>query len=115
MPDVNGIEFFQYPSRNPVWGIRVDGTDLRARAAWATRELWRPELEDQFEDQERESADLLWGQHAGLDTTEFTDTAFLPAAPDPVPLLGCRCGVWRCWPLTARITATATTITWSGF
>ena len=117
MPGVNGIEFFQYPPQDggPVWGVRVDGTDLRAHTAWATRELWRPELEDQFEDQERESAELLWRGHDGLGVLDFPENPFLAVAADSAPLLGCPCGIWECWPLTARIAVTATTVTWSSF
>ncbi|MEQ8145942.1 hypothetical protein [Streptomyces sp. OP7] len=31
------------------------------------------------------------------------------------PVLGCECGEWGCWPLMARITATADLVTWEGF
>jgi hypothetical protein len=31
------------------------------------------------------------------------------------PVLGCDCGVWDCWPLMARITATADFVTWDSF
>ena len=116
MAAVNRIEFFHYVPGDSLrrWGIRVDGTDLRERAARATRDLWRPELEDQFEEPERESAELVWGQHAGLDVEDFPHTAFLGAA-EPVPVLGCTCGIWQCWPLQARIAVTSTTVTWSSF
>ncbi|MBX6168912.1 MAG: hypothetical protein IRY84_14895 [Thermobispora bispora] len=30
-------------------------------------------------------------------------------------LLGCECGEWECWPLTARVEVAGTTVTWSGF
>ncbi|MFD7934934.1 hypothetical protein ACFV4T_10425 [Streptomyces sp. NPDC059755] len=115
---VNGIEFFHCPwderPAAPVWGARVDGVDLRALTAWATRELWRPELEGQFEDQERESAELIWGQHGGLGVLDFTENPFLRTA-GRTPLLGCPCGIWQCWPLMARVAMTPTTVTWSGF
>ncbi|MGW2614125.1 hypothetical protein [Streptomyces sp. NPDC001500] len=114
---VNGIEFFHHPvdaGPSLVWGVRVDGTDLRAHTAWATRELWRPELEDQFEDQERESADLIWRQHGGLGVPDLPENPFLPTA-DRTPLLDCPCGIRQCWPLTARVEATSPTVTWSAF
>lgn len=120
MNGVNGIEFLQYPwDDHPtalVWGIRVDGTDLRALTARATRELWRPELEDQFEEgeQERESAELIWRGHGGLGVGEFGEGSFLEAAAG-APLLGCPCGLWACWPLMARLTTTPTMLTWSSF
>ncbi|RBQ19409.1 hypothetical protein DP939_15950 [Spongiactinospora rosea] len=31
------------------------------------------------------------------------------------PVLGCKCGDWGCWPLMARITATADLVTWDSF
>lgn len=40
------------------------------------------------------------------------------SAPQPnakVPLLGCECGEWGCWPLLATIRATEETVTWSDF
>ncbi|MFJ9024483.1 hypothetical protein ACIRPU_31605 [Streptomyces sp. NPDC102259] len=118
MRPVNGIEFLHHPwNDHPValvWGVRVDGVDLRARTAWATRELWRPELADQFEDQDRESAELIWRQHGGLGVLDFTDNPFRRTA-DRTPLLGCPCGIWQCWPLMARVAMTPTTVTWSAF
>jgi hypothetical protein len=48
--------------------------------------------------------------------------AFAPAAEHygpsdkPVALLGCGgCGEWGCWPLTARIAGSGSTIGWSNF
>lgn len=32
-----------------------------------------------------------------------------------VPLLGCSCGEWGCWPLLARITSTDEHVVWSEF
>lgn len=32
-----------------------------------------------------------------------------------VPLLGCECGEWGCWPLLARIAATEDQVRWSDF
>jgi hypothetical protein len=34
---------------------------------------------------------------------------------DKVPLLGCECGEWGCWPLLARITVSDEFVTWSDF
>lgn len=31
------------------------------------------------------------------------------------PVLGCECGEWGCWPLMARITATADLVSWDTF
>jgi len=30
-------------------------------------------------------------------------------------LLGCECGEWGCWPLTAKVEVTDALVTWSGF
>ncbi len=117
MQAVNAVEFFHYPrdgGPSLAWGVRVDGVDLRARTAWATRELWRPELEDQFEDQERESAELIWRQHEGLGVLDFAEPPFLRTA-GRIPLLGCLCGIWQCRPLTARVETTPVTVAWSAF
>ncbi|MFH8802591.1 hypothetical protein ACH4F6_23765 [Streptomyces sp. NPDC017936] len=117
---MNRIEFFHYPwAEHPVsllWGVRVDGRDLRAYAADATRELWRRELEGEFDDDEAELAETVRDQHDGLGVADFADRPahFLTPA-DSAPLLGCSCGIWGCWPLLARITATPTTVTWSSF
>lgn len=122
MRSVNGIEFFHYPcdgGPSLAWGLRVDGVDLRARTAWATRELWRPELEDQFEDQERESAELIWRQHDGLGVLDLPEDplgrAGARGTAGRVPVLGCSCGIGRCWALTARVESTPLTVTWSSF
>ncbi|MFF3333366.1 hypothetical protein ACFYWX_28085 [Streptomyces sp. NPDC002888] len=112
------IEFFQHPSSENeavlVWGVRIDGTDLRTLVADATRELWHQELEDEFETPEEE-AELVLTQHEGLPATEFTDPNHFLTPADDTPVLGCTCGIWECWPLLARITVTPTTITWSSF
>ncbi|MFI6038771.1 hypothetical protein ACIBBD_32495 [Streptomyces sp. NPDC051315] len=117
---LNGIEFFHYPSADhpsyPLWGIRIDGTDLRTSVADATRGLWRAELEGEFEDDEREIEEHVRDQHGGLGVRDFEDRPghFLTPA-DATPLLGCPCGIWGCWPLLARVTVTPTTVTWSSF
>lgn len=68
------IEFLNYPasdrSPNLLWGIRIDGVDLRVHAADATRELWRREhADDSPGDQER----FLLTQHDGLPLAEIAD------------------------------------------
>ncbi|MGV9556383.1 hypothetical protein [Streptomyces sp. NPDC003522] len=123
MPVVNAIGFFHYPPAGSpdhpdhrVWGVRVDGTDLRTLVGEATYPLWRAELAGEFDDEaedERETAEQVRAQHDGLGVTEFED--HFRAAGDTVPLLGCSCGVWGCWPLMARIALTPTTVTWSSF
>ncbi|MFH9860686.1 hypothetical protein [Streptomyces sp. NPDC017202] len=123
MPVVNAIEFFHHPSADSpahpdhrVWGIRVDGTDLRTLVGKATHPLWRAELAGEFDDEaedEKETAEQVRTQHEGLGVTEFED--HFRTAGDTVPLLGCSCGIWDCWPLMAKVTVTPTTVTWSSF
>ncbi|MDX3573484.1 hypothetical protein [Streptomyces sp. ID05-47C] len=124
MPPVNAIEFFHYPwAESPtypdylVWGIRVDGTDLRALVGEVTYPLWRAELAGEFDDEaedEKETAEQVRTQHDGLGVPEFEDHHFRTQG-DAVPLLGCSCGIWGCWPLMAKVTVTPTAVTWSAF
>ncbi|WP_143074869.1 hypothetical protein [Streptomyces mangrovisoli] len=120
------IEFLTYPVVGPrselLWGIRIDGRDLRMYAADATRPLWRRELEDDGP-QERERFVLT--QHGGLYASEITDPVrhflgdpapeFARPADPALPVLGCSCGIWGCWPLLTVIDATPETVTWSAF
>lgn len=83
---MNAIEFFHYPwAESPtypdylVWGIRVDGTDLRALVGEATYPLWRAELAGEFDDEaedEKETAEQVRTQHDGLGVPEFEDHHF---------------------------------------
>ncbi|MFC9848412.1 hypothetical protein ACFWFF_08395 [Streptomyces sp. NPDC060223] len=120
------VEFLNYPaSEQPahlLWGIRIDGTDLRVHTADATRELWRPELEDETE---AEQAHFLLRQHDGLYVSEVSDPVrhFLgaPAAEfvgfgaETTPVLGCFCGLWGCWCLLTVITSAPDIVTWFPF
>ncbi|GHE09573.1 hypothetical protein [Streptomyces alanosinicus] len=123
---MQSIEFLNYPVGDQLsdaqWGFRVDGKDLRVYAADATRDLWRQERENAGLAEEE---DFLLNQHGGLTLSEVGDPArhFLgdpaPEFVDPstgaVPLLGCSCGIWGCWPLLATINTTPDTVTWSCF
>lgn len=122
------IEFLNHPDAgrptDVVWGVLVDGVDLRVHTADATRDLWRSEAD---EDDPAEEERFLREQHGGLSTLELDDPVrhFLgepapdfagpDAAPGTTPVLGCSCGIWGCWPLLAVITATPGTVTWSSF
>jgi hypothetical protein len=64
------------------------------------------------------------GDYAGLD---LLDGVFWPSrhflgepelsygSDGDTVLLGCSCGIWGCWPLSARVDVTDTDVTWSGF
>ncbi|MEV7028179.1 hypothetical protein [Kitasatospora sp. NPDC093558] len=122
------IEFLTYPaddaSSNLLWGIRIDGVDLRVHAAEATRDLWRREYMD---GSPSELERLLLTQHDGLPVEEVADAGrhFLGdpapqftgagAGPCSTAVLGCSCGLWGCWPLLTTITITPETVTWSAF
>ncbi|MFE9484480.1 hypothetical protein ACFYNM_38610 [Streptomyces spororaveus] len=117
------IEFFTYTSEH-LWGVRVDGADLRVHAADATRPLWLRE-KSAYERTPQDTEDFLLKQYAGMAEHVLGDPVrhFLgDAAPDvrdiqtdATPVLGCPCGMWECWPLFARITATPGTVTWAAF
>ncbi|MEV6400216.1 hypothetical protein AB0M39_36450 [Streptomyces sp. NPDC051907] len=123
---MRSIEFVNYPlGEGPsvlVWGVRVDGTDLRVHVAGATRDLWGREHE---EETWAETERFLVGQHAGLVVCGVEDPGrhFLgepaPEFADPATggtaVLGCSCGLWGCWPLMTVIAATPETVVWSSF
>ena len=63
----------------------------------------------------------LAGSYAGLQTSADRDwTGHFLTDPREVwfeegdtVLLGCECGEWGCWPLTANVAVTETTVRWS--
>jgi hypothetical protein len=64
------------------------------------------------------------GAYAGLDSLDGVFWPSLHFLGEPVlsysedrdtVLLGCTCGVWGCWPLSARVDVTDASVTWSGF
>lgn len=126
MRTMQRIEFLNYPASGQLpgllWGIRIDGTDLRTYTADATRDLWRQEHE---EDSPAENELFLLHQHGGLALREVRDPVrhFLgdpaPEFADPstgtTPVLGCSCGIWGCWPLLTIITTTPDAVSWSSF
>ncbi|WP_030678128.1 hypothetical protein [Streptomyces rimosus] len=120
------IEFLSYPQSEQqpdvLWGIRIDGTDLRVHVADATRELWRKERVARNPAEEER---FLLLQHDGLLDWQIEDAgrhflgtpipAFAWSLPGSTAVLGCSCGEWGCWPLRTVITATPETVTWSSF
>jgi hypothetical protein len=66
------------------------------------------------EDQERESAELIWRQHDGLGVLDVPGDLFRGTA-GRITVLGCSCGIPKCWALTAHVEETARTVTWSAF
>ncbi|MEU7601846.1 hypothetical protein AB0B78_19015 [Streptomyces sp. NPDC040724] len=117
------IEFFTYSSAR-LWGVRVDGFDLRVHAADATRPVWL--LERHYGERTPEEVEgFLFRQYAGLAESDLRDPVrhFLGdadpdlrhAPTDATAVLGCSCGIWDCWPLFTRITTTPETVTWSSF
>ncbi|GAA2653747.1 MULTISPECIES: hypothetical protein [Streptomyces] len=89
----------------------------------------RAELPDAFAEQQERAAEfapdpvpLLAGAYAY--PALLSARNLLGGEPDRVPhgaergetlLLSCTCGIDDCWALTAHITVTDTTVTWSGF
>ncbi|MEV0096253.1 hypothetical protein [Streptomyces sp. NPDC050738] len=127
-PTAHQVQFLRQPHPDlphlTVWGIRIDGTDLRTLVADATRELWGRELDDD-DDTPQEREEFLLRQHAPLyfDVEGQAQAHFLGDAQRGLRhevsgalfLLGCPCGIDACWPLLATFTATEQTITWSAF
>ncbi|GAA3795808.1 hypothetical protein ACFS5L_33200 [Streptomyces phyllanthi] len=123
---MNSIEFLHYPrpegAGDLLWGFRIDGADLRVHAAHATRALWRRECEVESPEEEGR---FLRAQHDGLGTDEVGDPVrhflgdpapeFAGSVRGAVPVLGCSCGLWGCWPLRTLITVTPAAVTWSSF
>ncbi|MER5758722.1 hypothetical protein [Streptomyces sp. NPDC002082] len=125
----NTVEFLRrlYPGDDPdraAWGVRIDGTDLRALVAEATRAGWSHEWDTSEEPPDGREAYLM-SQHAPLVMADDAHARrhFL-GDPDPerrepgtgaMALLGCICGTDECWPMMATVTVTALTVTWSGF
>lgn len=125
------VEFLRHPHPDEphltVWGIRIDGTDLRVLVAEATRELWSREL-DEDDDTPQGREEFLLRQHVPLYLGDDADGAPAPAhflgdAPPhlrhrdtgALSLMECPCGISACWPLLAMVHATATEVVWSGF
>ncbi|MEV7586362.1 hypothetical protein [Streptomyces erythrochromogenes] len=129
------VEFVRHPHPGfphlTAWGIRIDGADLRALVAEATRELWSQELDGdggRDDDTQEEREAFLLGQHAPLHLDDDADDAlarahFLGDAPQHLRdhntgalcLLSCPCGIDACWPLLASVRVTPTEVTWSAF
>ena len=87
--------------------LRVDGVSLM--------ELARA-VETPFA--QREGHPDLAGAYAWLSANPSTRRALTPRATaedEKVTLLGCTCGDPGCWPLLARITQDASSVTWSEF
>jgi hypothetical protein len=49
------------------------------------------------------------------DLAQYLFGAQFPWPGHQVPLLGCQCGEWGCWPLIASVTATDQEVLWSDF
>ncbi|MBB4933598.1 hypothetical protein F4561_004418 [Lipingzhangella halophila] len=125
--------------------MRIDGVDLRWRLAAATWSLWRREWEEEGEfdgeDPEEVEAELreyVLGRGHPLpeDEVGWPSRHFLgewhgwPGATMRtgerldlagygdtwgVPVLGCDCGIWECFPLCVRIEVGLETVTWRDF
>jgi hypothetical protein len=121
------IRFFVYPAHDDhsppgqeVLGAAIDGVDLRRLVADATEPLWRAEGDPEGVDD-----GFVLFQHEGLPRADvgWPSRHFLGDVADhygghddgEVPLLGCACGIWGCWPMLARIVVAAATVTWADF
>ena len=100
--------------------MRFDVPDERPPAI----EIWvngRP-LTDHAADVERAFDPSLAGSYEGLHPSDVGSIHHYLGRPraswfgdgDTV-LLGCGCGTWGCWPLTAKVVVMHDTVRWSGF
>ncbi|GAA2320835.1 hypothetical protein GCM10009853_093850 [Glycomyces scopariae] len=107
---MNRVEFLT--SENGPLEIKVDGILLQEH-------LRRAELPSARADGQ---ADLA-GSYAGLTRLDlirwpsrhFLGSPALTTTGDDTVLLGCDCGDWGCWPLSANVHLTPTTVTWTDF
>lgn len=50
-----------------------------------------------------------------MDRHYLNEASDMFGSSDRVPLLGCECGDWGCWPLLARVTVSAHEVRWDEF
>ncbi|NUU26456.1 MAG: hypothetical protein HOV68_33870 [Streptomycetaceae bacterium] len=100
----------------------VDGVPFLELVRAAELPDARAEQAERAQEFAPEPAPLLAGNYAY--PTDLSWRHLLGEAPDRVPcnadddaylLLGCDCGIEECWALTAKITTTESTVTWSHF
>jgi hypothetical protein len=96
--------------------IEVNGIPLLAHCVDAVRHLGDRAVEQAraYTDVQVDSADLRAHFHGTSDHTWSPDDEEDDDDEDPM-LLGCTCGFDHCSPVTARITVTDETVTWSDF
>ncbi|MEV0582868.1 hypothetical protein [Nonomuraea sp. NPDC050310] len=106
---MNVIQFEMVPPLR----ILIDGRDLREHVRivelpFATAE-GKPDLAGSYKGlSERDK--VCWP------STHFLGRPLLQWLDDgDTVLLGCTCGEWECWPLTAQVQVGEETVTWSGF
>lgn len=109
--DMNRVDFILAPEGGCL-RIEVDGVPLEEHAR-------RAELRSAKADRQEHLA----GAYAGLTRIDavrwpsrhFLGSPALPGIDNGTVLLGCDCGDWGCWPLTAQVDLTPTTVTWHHF
>jgi hypothetical protein len=127
---VNSVEFVVYPgsadvSHDRLVVARIDGVDLRVMVAEAVTPLLLSEPDNEDLASDAEGALFVLNMHEGLPAADVAwparhfldevDPYYNGYEPDEVPLLGCSCGLWGCWPLLSRISNDADTVTWTDF
>jgi hypothetical protein len=102
----------------PRLAIVIDGVRLQELVRPIERPLALAEADGDEEEAPRS------GDYAGLDVSDgvFWPNRHFLGEPElsygddgDTVLLGCPCGLWGCWPLSARVDVTDTNVTWSGF
>lgn len=110
---MNRVEFIVVDGEEPHLEIEVDGVPLKERARRAERGSARAERQER-----------LAGAYGGLThldavlwpSRHFLGSPVLSASGDgDTVLLGCDCGDWGCWPLSAEVRVLTGTVIWRAF
>lgn len=110
---MNRVEFIVATDDEPCLEIKVDGVALEEHAR-------RAELGSARADRQESLAGAYSGL-TSLDDVCWPSRHFLGApvlsatGGDETVLLGCDCGDWGCWPLSATVRVAAATVTWREF
>jgi len=119
-----GLEDFPKSMREEIASQRREAADT-GRPLEVVPVIEGVELTDRIHEFERERGEKRASSYGGLIPAYFrfgsaadhyfaTERAFL-SSDQKIPLLGCECGEWGCWPLLARVIVDEGAVTWTDF